>query len=403
MEQGQLFETTDEHGWTRMSLGSICVHLCSSVVCALCVVFLGVCLNVESEGAESWQARYEAGLKRLAEGKYLLAQEEFKAVLADNAASVEAHNALGVSYQKAGELELARLSFVRALELNPSFVEARTNLGLNSLLRNESDRAVQELEKSLQLDPQQPLVLFNLGVVAARAGELRSAAAYFEKALALQPDDARILYNLAAAYFASSQPRPALEEADRLLALPSLDSEVCLEAGELLSRYGHAARAVRFYQMAKRQSSAASAGGKTSNNFDQLLADASAQFQRDVKAIAQLEAEVKSSPNEPVHYFNLGLMLTKLGEFSRCFELLKPAVARFPRSPEIRLAYALACYFTGRNDLAEQAYLQLVQMRPNSDQSHFALGNFYADVGRLEEAAASFRRAIGKNPGNYLN
>ena len=94
---------------------------------------------------------------------------------------------------------------------------------------------------------------------------------------------------------------------------------------------------------------------------------------------------------------------SRLQEFSRRFELLKPAVARFPRSSEIRLAYALACYFTGRNDLAEQAYLQLVQMQPNSDQSHFALGNFYADAGRLEEAAASFRRAIGKNPGNYLN
>src|SRR5437016_3536038 len=60
---------------------------------------------------------------------------------------------------------------------------------------------------------------------------------------------------------------------------------------------------------------------------------------------------------------------SRLQEFSRRFELLKPAVARFPRSSEIRLAYALACYFTGRNDLAEQAYLQLVQMQPNSDQS----------------------------------
>src|SRR3989442_11840776 len=115
-----------------------------------------------------------------------------------------------------------------------------------------------------------------------------------------------------------------------------------MEAGELLARYGHASDGVRFYQRAKRQGGEASTGGKTSNNFDQLVADASAQFQRDAKAIAQLEAQVQSSPNEPVHYFKLGLMLTKLGEFSRCFELMKPAVARFPRSSEILLAYALA-------------------------------------------------------------
>ena len=360
----------------------------------LCVVFLSACFSVDAEGAESWEARYEAGLKFLAEGKYLQAQEEFKAVLGNNPKSVEAHNALGISYQKAKELELARRSFQRAIELNPSFVEAQTNLGLNSLLRNETEQAVRELEKSLELNAQQPLVLFNLGVLAQQSGEPHSAVTYLEKALALQPDDGTILYNLISAYLASGQARPALERADRLLALQSADSSLYRQAGELLSKYGHAAQAVRFYEMAKRQDGGTSAAGKVPGDFDKLLADANAQFQQDAKAVAELEALVKSSPNEAIHYFKLGLMLTKLGDFSRCFDLLRRAVTQFPHSPEIRLAYALACYFTGRNDLAEQAYLRLVRMQPHSDQSHFALGNFYADLGRLQEAAASFQRAV---------
>jgi tetratricopeptide (TPR) repeat protein len=194
-----------------------------------------------------------------------------------------------------------------------------------------------------------------------------------------------------------------LERADRLLALQSADSDLYLQAGELFSKYGHAAQAVRFYHTAKREDRRASAACKVPSDFDKLLADANAQFEQDAKAVAELEALVKSSPNEAIHYFKLGLMLTKLGEFSRCFDLLTRAVTRFPHSPEIRLAYALACYFTGRNDRAEQAYLQLVRMQPHSDQSHFALGNFYADLGRLEEAAASFQRAIRRNPRNYLN
>jgi tetratricopeptide (TPR) repeat protein len=236
-----------------------------------------------------------------------------------------------------------------------------------------------------------------------QTGEQRSAVTYFEKALALRPDDATILYNLIYLYLALGQPQPALERADRLLAVQTMDSNVYLQAGELLSQYGHAAHAVRFYQIAKRQDRGGSAVGKAPSDFDKLLADANAEFQQDAKAIAQLEALVKSSPNEPIHYFKLGLMLTKLGEFSRCFDLLRHALIQFPHSPEIRLAYALACYFTGRNDLAEQAYLQLVRMQPNSDQSHFALGNFYTDLGRLEEAADSFQRAIRKNRTNYLN
>jgi tetratricopeptide (TPR) repeat protein len=245
--------------------------------------------------------------------------------------------------------------------------------------------------------------LFNLGVLAQQSAEHRSAATYLERALALRPDDATSLYNLISVYLASGQARPALERADRLLALQGADSGLCLQVGELLSKYGHAAQALRFYEMAKRRDKGALAAGKVPGYFDRLLADASTQFQQDAKAVAELEALVKSSPNEAIHHFKLGLMLTKLGEFSRCFDLLTRAVTQFPHSPEIRLAYALACYFTGRNDLAEQAYLQLVRMQPQSDQSHFALGNFYADLGRLQEAAASFQRAIRKNPRNYLN
>lgn len=143
---------------SAIPVGSLSCRMLST----LCVVFLSACFNIGVEGAESWEARYEAGLKFLTEGKYLQAQEEFKAVLANNPERVEAHNALGVSFQKARELESARRSFQRAIELNPSFVEAQTNLGLNSLLSNETERAVHELEKSLELNAQQPLVLFNL-------------------------------------------------------------------------------------------------------------------------------------------------------------------------------------------------------------------------------------------------
>jgi tetratricopeptide (TPR) repeat protein len=349
---------------------------------------------------ESWEARYQAGLKFLVDGKYLQAQEEFKAFLGSNPKSVEAHNALGISYQKANELELARKSFQKAIDLNPSFAEAQTNLGLNSVLRSDTEQAFRELERSLELNAQQPLVLFNLGVLAQQSGEPRSAATYLEKALALQPHDATILYNLISAYLASGQARPALEKADRLLALQSADSGLYLQTGELLSKYGYPAQAVKFYELAKRETRGASGARKIQDDFDKLLADANTQFQQDAKAVAELERLVKSSPNEAVNYFKLGLMLTKLGDFSRCFDLLTRAVKRFPHSPEIRLGYALACYFTGRNDLAEQAYLRLVQMQPQSDQSHFALGNFYADLGRLEEAAASFQRAVRRNPEN---
>src|SRR5256885_1668638 len=126
-------------------------------------------------------------------------------------------------------------------------------------------------------------------------------------------------------------------------------------------------------------------------------------MQQDSDAIARLERLVTSEPDQPEHYYRLGLMLIKAADFDRCYLLLDPAVRKFPRSPEVRLAYALASYFTGRNELAEKAYKELIRLRPDSDQPYFALGNFYEDLGRDADAAEAFGQAASKDSRNYLN
>jgi tetratricopeptide (TPR) repeat protein len=281
---------------------------------------------------QSWKTQYETGLQLLDQGKYVEAQESFRAGIAENPESAEIHNALGL--------------------------------------------------------------------VALQTGEPQSAVSSFERALELRPDEGTIVYNLIFAYLGSNQNIQALQKVDHLLAGHNADPALYIQTGELLARYGHLAHAAQCYR-------AAEARGMKSPSVrlavDKLLVEADAQIERDRADITRLEALLQSNRGRPEPYFQLGLMLIKLGQFSRALELLEPAAARFPASPEIRLAYALACYFTGRNEKAEAAYKRLVQMQPESDQAYFALGNFYADVGKLPDAAASFRRAVAKNPKNYLN
>ncbi len=280
---------------------------------------------------ESWKAHYEAGLQFLDQGKYVDAQERFKAGIAENPDSPEIHNALGL--------------------------------------------------------------------VALQTGEPRSAVNSFERALELRPDDGKIIYNLISAYLTCNQPVSALQKTDQLLASKTADSALFVQTGELLSRFGHVAHAAQCYRAAE--------GGRNALTVrfavEKLLVEVDAQIERDRAEINRLEAELQANRGRPEPYFQLGLMWIKLGQFSRSLELLEPAVAKFSNSAEIRLAYALACYFTGQNEKAEAAYKRLVRMRPESDQTYFALGNFYADVGKLEDAAVSFRRAAAKNARNYLH
>jgi protein O-GlcNAc transferase len=280
---------------------------------------------------DSAKVNYEAGLQLLDQGKYVEAQEKFKAAIAENPGSPEIHNALGM--------------------------------------------------------------------VALQTGEPRSAAVNFEKALELRPGDGTILYNLISAYLAANQPVRALQKTDQLLAGKTADPALYIQTGEQLSRFGHVSHAALCFRAAEQVGEKAPAVRLA---VEKLLLEADAQIERDRADINRLEAELQANRAQPEPYFQLGLMCIKLGQFNRSLELLEPALTKFPNSAEIRLAYALACYFTGQNEKAEAAYKRLVRMRPESDQTYFALGNFYADVGKLEEAAASFRRAAAKNARNYL-
>jgi tetratricopeptide (TPR) repeat protein len=270
--------------------------------------------------------------------------------------------------------------------------------GLQLLDQGKYDEAQERFKAGIAENPGSSELHNALGLVALQTGEPRAAVTSFERALELRAEDGKVLF--ISAYLASNQPVPALQKTDQLLAGKTSDPALYVQTGELLSRFGHVAHALQCYRAAEGKSNKTP---ETRSIIEKFLAEADAQIERDRRDISQLEALLQSGPGRPEPYFQLGLMWIKLGQFSRSLELLEPAVARFSNSAEIRLAYALACYFTGQNEKAEAAYKQLVRMHPESDQAYFAVGNFYADVGRLEDAAAAFRRAAARNTRNYLH
>ena len=281
---------------------------------------------------------------------------------------------------------------------SPSFPaeswKTRYESGLQLLDQGKYAEAQENFKAGIAENPGSSEIHNALGMVALQTGEPRAAVTSFERALELRPQDGKILYNLISAYLASNQPVPALQKTDQLLAGKTADPALYVQTGELLSRFGHVAHALQCYRAAEGKSDKTP---EARSLVEKLVAEADAQIERDRQDIGRLEASLRSNPGRPEPYFQLGLMWIKLGQFSRSLELLEPAAARFSNSAEIRLAYALACYFTGHDEKAEAAYKQLVRMQPESDQAYFALGNFYADVGKVEDAAASFRRAAAKN------
>jgi tetratricopeptide (TPR) repeat protein len=247
---------------------------------------------------------------------------------------------------------------------------------------------------------------YNKGAEAMERGEPRDAEAQFRKAASLEPRNGKILQGLLLAELAGGQASAALETSQRLLRLlrsNPAEFEVTMAAGQALARHGQYAASIEFFKLAQQHAPPTIEGRDSTAYFDNLFAALLARTRQDHEAVVRLQHLVDSDPGEPSNRYQLGLMLIKEGSFPRAYEVMRESVEKFPRSFEIRLGYALACYFTGRNGQAEAAYRELIGMRPDSAQPYFALGNFYADTGRDREAAQAFEQAVKIEPDNYLH
>lgn len=245
--------------------------------------------------------------------------------------------------------------------------------------------------------------LYNQGVAAIESGDFGSAVVFFERANALQPSNPQVLLGLASVDFRSGKAQQGLATVHQLLSLPGVDFNALMSAGHLLMNSGRLEEAIDTFKRAQKIAPPTVEGQNSSAYFDNLFAYLLAQSQQNQQAVERLQSLVKAEPNNSEARFRLVLMLVKTADFGRAYETAQQALQKFPDDPQSVLSYALACYFTQRTNEAESAYLGLIRMEPNSDQPYFALGNFYSDLGKFDDAAKEFEIAVSKDPKNYLN
>jgi len=245
--------------------------------------------------------------------------------------------------------------------------------------------------------------LYNEGVTAMEGDDPRIAAHFFERAAALRPDDPKVLFGLASAYFRSGQAQRGMAKVHRLVSVPGVDFSVLMSTGHLLMNSGRLEEAIETFQRAQKVAPPTVERQNSSAYFDNLFAYLLAQSQQNQQAVEHLQNLVKAEPNNSEARFRLALMLARTADFGRAYHVAQEALQKFPDDPQTVLSYALACYFTEHTNEAESAYLRLIRLEPNSDQSYFALGNFYSDLGKFDDASKDFETAVSKDPENYLN
>jgi tetratricopeptide (TPR) repeat protein len=278
-----------------------------------------------------------------------------------------------------GKLEAAAAGFAAIAAREPGFAEAHFNL---ALVREEQGRyadAIASFQKALALKPRLHGANLFLGIAEFRLNHLEKASIAVEKETTSYPKDAAAWMWLGLVRLAQDRPEDAAEALDKAARLSPNDQDILYHRGRahlLVSKDSYA----RMFKV-------------DSNSWlvHRVLAQANAEADRHVEAIAEFETAIKLAPTQP------GLH-EELGTEYRSVNKIAEAEAAFLRELEIDPHNVLATYKLGAiavekgdgakgKELIEAAQREksgLVHMDYNLGRAEMLLGNDAAAANHFE-------------------
>jgi tetratricopeptide (TPR) repeat protein len=278
-----------------------------------------------------------------------------------------------------GKLEEADAGFAAVIKLAPGFAEAYFNLGLVRQQEDRLDEAVQSLQKALALQPKLRGANLFLGITDFKLNHLDEAAAAVRRETVAYPKDANAWMWLGVVRLAQDRAEDAAEALDHADKLKPGDPDILYHRGRahlLVSKDSYA-------EMFK--------ADPQSWLVHRVLAQANAEADRHVDAIAEYEAAIKLAPTQP------GLH-EELGSEYRNANKIPEAKQAFQRELEIDPNNVLARYKLGAiaveegdgatgKQLMEAAQREkpgLVHMDYNLGRAEMLLGNDEAAANHFE-------------------
>jgi tetratricopeptide (TPR) repeat protein len=307
------------------------------------------------------QQKFESGLSLAKQGKHTEAIQAFRDAIRLNPDLIEAHFSLAVLLARQGKEHYgeAMQQFLEVLRLNPRDLDAHVNI--SNILEEEGDLAasVTAMEKAVALASDKTELQIMLGQKQDKAGQYPAAAESFRAALKSGRTLPRAHFGLGMSLKHLHDFDEAAEEFATVLHLNPNDPLAHFEMGWLFARQG-----------------------------------------RPADAVAHFEEAVRIQPGMAEAY-------TELGRVYRDLNRPRDSDEAFRKALELRSDQVTALYGLARNSTDPQNSRQLfakireLKARPaESDQAEDfnAEGVHSMAEGHLDDALASFRRALERNP-----
>ena len=341
------------------------------------------------------------------------AEAFWKMALAIDPSQSRVYERLGLVAQEMDQLDRAVAYWQEGLQRNPRAPNLRWHLANARVHQGQLDGTVKQLEQECRLTPNAARNYFLLGQIHLKQEAYEQAKACYEKALELQPHYFNAHYGLGKVYARLKQREKAVQSMGAYKKLKaehdaSKEQRIVLDELPLVR-----ARAAGLYRRvcdlydSKRHGPieeqllqrAIFLDPASARNWEKL-ATHHYQLNRFQTSLTHFQKARELDPNNPLYYFNIGMLYGGIGQPDRAEASLKQAVARFP---QYGLAYAeLARFYLGRRTNLGQARAlaeKAVALAPNATH-YFILARACEAEGDLKSAAAAAKQALTLQPDN---
>jgi tetratricopeptide (TPR) repeat protein len=328
------------HRWSR---SIFCLVYGAGIFLIVAPVAAAQAPQVPPEIVEKFRMASEA----MRAGNIDAAGEGFTAVVKESPNFAEGYLNLGLVREEQGRHEEAIANFQKALRLKPGLRGASLFMGIAEYRTNRLDAAVAALRKETVIAPKDANAWMWLGIIALEKGDGGEATSALDKAAKLAPDNVDILYHRGRAHLFVSK-----------------DS------------YAHMFQA-----------------DPKSWRVRQILAEANADADRHVDAIAEYQAAIQLAPHEPRLHEELGTEYRVIGKMQEAEEAFRRELEIDPDN--VVAQYKLGVLLTEKGNAAQgkQMIEAALKVRPGLRHADYNLGRAEMLLGNDQAALEDFERA----------
>jgi tetratricopeptide (TPR) repeat protein len=282
---------------------------------------------------------------------------------------------------RGGNIDAAGEGFAAIVKQSPNFAQGYLNLGL---VREEQGRHVEAIgnfQKALRLKPGLRGANLFMGIAEYRINQLDAALAALRKEAAIAPKDANAWMWVGIV---------ALEKGDGEEATLALDKAAKLAPDSVDILY-HRGRAHLF--VSKDSYARMFRADPKSWRVRQILAEANADADRDVDAIAEYEAAIQLAPNEPRLHEELGTEYRSIGKMQEAEEAFRKELEIDPDNVVAQYKLGVLLTEKGNARQGKQMIQEALKVRPGLRHADYNLGRAEMLLGNDQAAAEDFGRA----------